>query len=168
MNQVKIKAIFSDYEKFIAALKLLAKNKNLDVEVLSPMPLHEVQKILPQKPSRVRWFTFLGGLIGLGIGIGFPIYTVKEWPLITGGKPLVTMPAFIIVAFELLILAGAIFTLLGLFFTARLPRQNLSNYDIRFSENSFGIILQIEKNQVTELKKSLKEADELVTEPISN
>ena len=61
----RMKAVFSDYKKFIAALKGLAKKPGLDMEVFSPMPLHEVEDILPQKPSPVRWFTFLGGVLGL-------------------------------------------------------------------------------------------------------
>lgn len=168
MNNVhhRIKAVFSDYTKFIAALKLLIKKKDLEIEVFSPMPLPDVEQILPQKPSGVRWFTFIGGIIGLGIGFGFPIYTVKQWPLITGGKPIVTMPAFIIIAFELIILFGAIFTLLGLLYHARLPRQNLSNYDERFSENCYGMILKVHKDKTDELKELLKQADDLVIDEV--
>ena len=166
MNSPKnrIKAVFSDYRTFIDALKLLAEKKHLDVEVFSPMPLHDVENILPQKPSGVRWFTFMGGLFGLGIGFGFPIYTVLQWPLITGGKPVVTIQTFIIIAFELLILFGAIFTLLGLLFYAKLPRQNLSNYDVRFSENSFGMIVLADKSETEELTAILKGADDLVVD----
>jgi hypothetical protein len=164
MNSPKhrIKAVFSDYAAFLNALTCLAQKKDVDFEVFSPMPLHDVEKIFPQKPSGVRWFTFLGGIIGLSIGFGFPIYTVLQWPLITGGKPVVTIQTFIIIAFELLILFGAIFTLLGLLFHAKLPRQNLSNYDVRFSENSFGMIILADKSATEELRAILKNADDLV------
>ena len=162
----RIKAVFNDYDKFIETLKLLAKKKKLDIEIFSPMPLHEVEDIFPQKPSGVRWFTFVGGILGLGIGFAFPIYTVLQWPLITGGKPVVTIQAFIIIAFELLILFGAIFTLLGLLFHARLPRQNLSNYDVRFSDNYYGVIIKAEDNETTNIKEILKSADDVVIDKI--
>lgn len=162
----RIKAVYSDYKQFIAALKLLAKKPGLDMEVFSPMPLHDVEDILPQKPSPVRWFTFLGGMLGLSVGFGFPIYTVLQWPLITGGKPVVTIQTFIIIAFELLILFGAIFTLIGLLLNAKLPRQNLSNYDTRFSENAFGMIIKTDEAQVKELSDILKEADDLAVDEV--
>ncbi len=162
----RIKAVFNDYKKFINALQLLAKKKKLDLEIFSPMPLSEVEKLFPQKPSGVRWFAFLGGIVGLAVGFGFPIYTVLHWPLITGGKPLVTIQAFVIIGFELLILFGAIFTLLGLLFHAKLPRQNLSHYDPRFSENSFGVIIKAEDSEVDELKNMLKNAADLVVDKI--
>ena len=162
----RIKAIFSDYTKFLEALKSLARKKPLDIEIFSPMPLHDVEKLLPQKPSGVRWFTFIGGLFGLVVGFGFPIYTVLQWSLITGGKPIVTVQTFIIIAFELLILFGAIFTLVGLMFHAKIPRQNLSNYDTRFSEDSFGVIIKSEDDEINELKNILKNADDLVVDKV--
>lgn len=161
---VRFKAVYSDYKKFIEALKILSTNEELDLDVFSPMPLHDVAAVLPQKPSGVRWFTFLGGIIGLTIGFAFPIYTVLQWPLITGGKPVVTIQAFIIIAFELLILFGAIFTLLGLLFHAKLPRQDLSDYDVRFSENSFGMIFTVPEDEVKEVSEILEHADDLVAD----
>ncbi|MBN1349638.1 DUF3341 domain-containing protein [candidate division KSB1 bacterium] len=162
----RIKAIFSEYAPFLAALKSVVQFKDIEMEVLSPMPLHDVEKLLPSKPSGVRWFAFLGGILGLAIGIGFPIYTVRQWPLITGGKPLISMPAFIIVAFELLILVGAVFTLLGLLFYAGLPRQNLANYDTRISENAFGLIFVANEEQTQKLKPLLEGADDIIIEAI--
>lgn len=164
---VRIKAIYNNYEKFLSALKVLATKNELEIDVISPMPLHDVEELMPQKPSGVRWFTFVGGIIGLTIGFAFPIYTVLEWPLITGGKPIVTIQAFIIIAFELLILFGAIFTLLGLLFHARLPRQNLSNYDARFSGDSFGFVFSVPENQAEEMKVILKEADDLILDKVA-
>jgi len=168
MTKIKdrIKAVFSDYKAFRQALKLLAKKKNLDIEIFSPMPLHDIEELFPQKPSGVRWFTFIGGILGLAVGFGFPIYTVLQWPIITGGKPVVTIQAFIIIAFELLILFGAIFTLLGLLFYAKLPRQNLSNYDVRFSETNYGVIIKSLGKETPELKNLLKHADDLVVDKV--
>jgi hypothetical protein len=167
-NHYKIKAIFSDQAKFIAAVKSLAGKNDISLEVFSPMPMEEVSELLPQKPSGVRWFTFIGGIFGLFIGFAFPIYTVNQWPLMTGGKPMVTTQAFIIIAFELTILFGAIFTLLGLLFHARLPRHKLVNYDVRFSENSYGIFITSQQNQVEEIKALVNQADEVVLEEIKN
>lgn len=163
----RIKAVFENYENFIGAVKDLAKEKNLtEVEIFSPMPLHDVEKYFPQKPSKVRWFTFVGGILGMAVGFGFPIYTVLQWPIITGGKPVVTIQTFIIIAFELLILFGAIFTLIGLLFTAKLPRQALRDYDERFSTNHFGIVVKSLQKNNEKIVSILKNADDLVIDEV--
>ena len=163
----RIKAVYEKYEDFVEAVKSLSKEKDLvDVEIFSPMPLHVAEEYFPQKPSKVRWFTFIGGILGLAVGFGFPIYTVLRWPLITGGKPVVTIQTFIIIAFELLILFGAIFTLLGLLFTARLPRQALRDYDERFSDNHFGIVVKSEKKNNEKIVNLLGRASDLIVDEV--
>ena len=164
--KTRLKAVYADYSKFIDAVKKLAGDPDLDIEVFSPMPLHDIEALLPQKPSGVRWFTFIGAILGVAVGFGFPIYTVLEWPLITGGKPLVTVQTFIIIAFELLILFGAISTLIGLLIHAKLPRMNLSNYDVRFSENFFGMIIKADDEEAEKLKPILSGADDLVVDTV--
>jgi hypothetical protein len=69
----------------------------------------------------VRFFALGGGITGLVAGFAFTIYTVKSWPLITGGKPLVSTPAFLIIAYELTILFGALVSFFGFILLARLP-----------------------------------------------
>jgi len=162
----RIKAVFDNYERFVETLKKLAAENSLDIEIFSPMPVPEAERLFPQKPSRVRWFTFFGGILGVIIGFAFPVYTALQWPIITGGKPVVTIQVFVIIAFELLILFGAIFTLLGLLISARLPRQNLRNYDVRFSDNSFGVIILTDESHAAELQHLMQEADELIVDQV--
>ena len=54
--------------------------------------------------SPVRVFVLVGGLLGCLSGFALPIYTVLDWPLITGGMPLISIPPFVVIAFELTIL----------------------------------------------------------------
>ena len=157
----KIKAIYSDYTKFKSVLSDLAHAGDHNLEILSPVPLHEVAELFPQKASGVRIFAFCGAILGLIVGLGFPVYTVTQWPLITGGKPIVTYQTFIIIAFELLILFGAIATLVGLLFHARLPRANLSDYDVRISENAYGVIVTSEEEDLQNYRDLLKEAEDI-------
>src|SRR5438309_10226646 len=58
--------------------------------------------------STVATWTLAGGLAGAACGLALTIWTVRQWPgLIIGGKPLVSLPAFSIIAFELTILIAA-------------------------------------------------------------
>jgi molybdopterin-containing oxidoreductase family membrane subunit len=73
-------------------------------------------------------------------GFALTIWTALKWNLITGGKPVVSIPPFVVIAFELTILLGGLCTLLGLLVTARLPSLKGSpRYDPRFSVDRFGV-----------------------------
>jgi hypothetical protein len=64
------------------------------------------------------------------------------WPLVTGGKPIISIPAWVIIAFELMILFGALSTVAGLFISARLPQRRVMQvYDPSFSSDRFGILV---------------------------
>jgi molybdopterin-containing oxidoreductase family membrane subunit len=79
-------------------------------------------------------------LTGTATGFALTIWTALKWNLITGGKPVVSIPPFVVIAFEMTILLGGLCTLLGLLVTSRLPSFKLSpRYDPRFSADRFGI-----------------------------
>ncbi len=91
------------------------------IESVTPIPVHRTESILGLERSPLRFFTLTGGLAGLVAGFVFTIVTVKAWPLITGGKPLISIPPFIIIAFALTILFGALFSFVGFLLLSRLP-----------------------------------------------
>jgi hypothetical protein len=47
--------------------------------------------------------------------------TAVLWAHPTGGRPIITIPPFLIITYELTILFGILFTVLGFFISARLP-----------------------------------------------
>jgi hypothetical protein len=115
--------MFDDKDAFLAKLRelLAAGTKPEQIVVRTPVPVHEAMRLLKTPASRLRFFTFPAALTGLVTGFVLTLYTVWSWPLITGGKPLVSLPPFTIIAFELTILFGAVASLFGFLFLARLP-----------------------------------------------
>ena len=114
---------FDTKEEFLEKLEAMAKEgvKPEAVTTLTPFHVHEAEHILKSKPSQLRFFTLIGSLLGFFLSFAFIIFTVMDWPLITGGKPLVSIPAFIIIAFECTILIGGIVSFLGFLHLNRLP-----------------------------------------------
>jgi hypothetical protein len=134
---------YKDQSKFLHKLEALVGEgvATQAITVVSPYHVHEVDEILDVRPSRLKFFTFFGALSGTITGFAFTIYTVLRWPfLITGGKPLVSIPPFIIIAFELTILFGVISTFLGFLILSKLasPKRIISPIEC---ENDFMIIV---------------------------
>ena len=110
------------------------------ISVFSPIPHHQLEHAMEQGPSLVRWVTFAGGLVGITGGFALCIYSVLSWPLVVGGKELISIPPFVVIGYESMILLGALFNLLGMLALARLPQvKSKAPYDPRFTEDKIGI-----------------------------
>jgi hypothetical protein len=115
--------IFDGKEEFVEALRRLVRDGTPAerIRVFTPFALPEVEKILPGRRSNVRFFALIGAGTGTITGFALTILTTLSWPLIVGGKPIVSIPPFIIIAFALTILFGSLSTFLGFLFLSRLP-----------------------------------------------
>jgi hypothetical protein len=115
--------IFEGEKEFLEELRRLAAGgvPAERIRVYTPFPVPGVEAILPRRRSNVRFFALIGALAGTVSGFALPILTSLDWPLIVGGKPVVSIPPFIIIAFALTILFGALSTFLGFLLLARLP-----------------------------------------------
>ena len=111
-----------------------------DLSVISPVPYHDIEHALEQGPSLVRWVTAIGGFLGCTAGFSLCIYSVLSWPLVVGGKELVSIPPFVVIAYESMILLGAMANLVGMLALARLPQVKApAPYDPRFTEDRIGV-----------------------------
>jgi molybdopterin-containing oxidoreductase family membrane subunit len=78
------------------------------VRAAMPAPFPDVVAALGRPVSPIQWVTFPGALVGLLFGIALTVGTSLAWPLVTGGKPIVSVPPFVIVIFELTVLVGSL------------------------------------------------------------
>ncbi len=91
------------------------------LELMSPVPLEGVEEVLGERKSVIKHFTFFGGLIGGISGFLLAAGTAVLWAHPAGGRPIITIPPYLIITYELTILFGILFTVLGFFISARLP-----------------------------------------------
>ncbi len=120
---MKKRYAFDEKYHFLVKLKELRKSgiSPQNINIFTPYPVHEAENILKIKTSPLRFFTLLGALLGLIFGFFFTIWTSLDWPIIRGGKPIIAIPAFIIIAFELTILFGGVISFIGYLFLSKLP-----------------------------------------------
>src|SRR5687768_12647114 len=134
--------VFSEIDAAVEAIERLRAAGLHRIVTFSPMPSHDLEHALHPTPSPVRLFTLVGGLTGAATGFALPTLTSLDWPLVTGGKPIISIPPMVIIAFELTILFAALSTVAGLFINARLPRARAQViYDPRFSAGHFGVFV---------------------------
>ena len=90
-------------------------------ELMSPIPIEGVEEVLGEKRSVIKRFTLFGGLIGGLSGFALAAGTAVLYVHPVGGRPIITIPPYLIITYELLIFFGILFTVLGFFISARLP-----------------------------------------------
>ena len=148
--------IFSYLDSTIETVKKLKDAGFNNLRVFSPYPSHEIEEVMDEPESIVRFFTLGGAMLGAACGVGFTVLTSMDWPLSVSAKPIVSLPPFMIIIFELTILMGALATLLGLLINSRL-RHNAprSMYDTRFSVDKFGVMITCEKDSVKDVEDIL-------------
>ena len=93
--------------------------------------------------SPVRFFTLVGALTGMFTGFGICLLMDYDWPMIVGGKQagFYSLPAYVIIGFEMTILLGAIATILGMLWMGRLPNPKRRVLDERLTDDRFAIFL---------------------------
>ncbi len=115
-------------------------------DAFTPFPLHEIDEALGIKRSILPCLIFAGGITGLLTGLGLQYYVhVYEWPIIVGGRPHFSLPAFIPAMFELTILFSAFVAVLGMLFLNGLPSPyhpvfNVPRFALATREKFFLII----------------------------
>jgi len=92
------------------------------IDAYSPFPIEGLAEAIGFRHNLVPLVTLIGGLIG-GLGGYFMQYWMMaiNYPINVSGKPPNSWPAFIVITFEMTILFGAIFSVLGMLALNGLP-----------------------------------------------
>lgn len=101
--------LYDDEVKLIEAVKA-AKADHLEIyDVYCPFPVHGLDPVLGLAESRLHIGGFFYGACGTLLAFGFMTWVfTRDWPIIFGGKPYFSAPAFIPITFELTVLFAAI------------------------------------------------------------
>jgi hypothetical protein len=78
--------------------------------------------------------------------------------LVTGGKPILSIPPMINVLYEGTLLGALVFTVLGVIFESRLPDLGGTPYDPRISEGYLGLVVRAGDGRHAEAERLLRRA----------
>ena len=154
-----ILGVFAYMDDLLAALRALKEAKLAVQAVYSPLRREEIQEAMGPKPSVIRIFTLVGGVLG-GISlVSLATYAHLRWKLDTGGKPVLPWIPWVVVFFEGLILFAVLSTVISMVFKGRMPRRHPpKGYDFRFSHDRFGIHVSCPEVEFERVSKILKES----------
>ena len=159
MKKDFVLAIFDDDQKLLkGAFK--ARDKNIEMyDVYTPFPVHGLDDAMGIKRSWLPYVTFVMGAVGLSVAMGFQIWTSAfSWPIIIGGKPFVSWPAFIPVTFEVTVLFAAHGTVAAfLIYNKLFPGKEPFILHAEQTCNKFIIAIEKDKVNVEDVTKLFQE-----------
>ena len=113
--------LFHEPQSALAAAGTLKGAGFATPELMSPVPIEGVEEVLGEKKSVIKRFSLFGGLFGGLFGFALAAGTAVLYVHPAGGRPIITIPPYLIITYEMLILFGILFTVLGFFISSRLP-----------------------------------------------
>lgn len=105
-------------------LKAAEKTKQANVKLFdcfTPCPIHGLDHAMGLHRSWIPVLTFIGGIMALILGLAYISFIdLLNWPIVYGGKPFFSWPAYVPILFELTIYFAAVFTVVAVLVLGRL------------------------------------------------
>ncbi|HEY3270663.1 MAG TPA: DUF3341 domain-containing protein, partial [Geothrix sp.] len=144
LHRSRFRASFPDPEQLLRAVAHLRSAGHRVLDTYTPFPVHGMDEAMGLRPSRLPRACLAFAALGLALAAGLQIWTsAVDYPLIMGGKPLLAIPAFIPVAFELTVLLAGLGVVASFFVAARM-RPRLRIPDLHPGANDDRFILAAE------------------------
>ena len=113
-----------------------------DLEVLTHTPYPEGTFGEEPVQHHLLVFPLVGAACGLVVGLLLTIGVQLAYPMIQGGKPLLSIPPMINVLYEATLLGAIVLTVLGVIFESRLPDFSGEPHDPRIGEGVVGVLVR--------------------------
>ena len=136
--------------------------------VYSPIPSEELEGAMGITSSPVGLWALIGGLTGCTTGLLLTAGTSLAYPLVTQGKPIVSIPPYIVVMFELTVLLTGIFSLFAMLVHARRPKLRLAaTYRPEFSVDRWGIFIPVAADRRADVERLVADTGPISIEATS-
>jgi hypothetical protein len=104
-----IQGVFQREDDLLRAAEIARKQGWRIVDVYSPYPLHHAGPLLGLPRSRLPRAAFVYGALGVALALAFQFWaSAWDWPLNVGGRPWNSLPAFVPVTFEMMVLCAGV------------------------------------------------------------
>lgn len=123
-------AEFDSAERLVDAVKQTRSADYRTMDAYSPFPIDGLAEALGFKDRRVPILMLIGGIGGAVLGFGMQVYTNLSFPIDIGNRPLIAVPAFMLITFELAVLCAVLSSIGGMLLLNHLPRLHHPVFDV--------------------------------------
>jgi hypothetical protein len=104
-----MQGVFAREEDLLRAAETVRQRGWQVVDIYTPYPLHQAAALLGLSRSRLPCTAFVFGLLGVALALWFQFWvSALDWPLNVGGRPWNSLPAFVPVTFEMMVLCAGL------------------------------------------------------------
>ena len=141
---------FNDPHSLVVATAKVRSSEFKSFDAYTPYPVHGLDDAMGLKRSWIPFVTFGAGLTGLAVAFTLQYWTsAVDWPIIVGGKPMNSWPAFVPVIFELTVLLAGLSTVAAMFIANRLPNISRKSFDPSLTRDRFALVIEAPKPKST-------------------
>ncbi len=151
-------ALFNTPDEIVNAAKKTSEKGYKKYDVNTPYPVHGMFNAMKLQPSKLGYVALIVGLSAV-LGIILTLYWISavDYPIVVGGKPFFSFPAFVPVIFEVTVLSASIGTVLALLFVFfKFPNNSYPLHDTNYMKNvssdKYGLCILAEDPIFDELK----------------
>ena len=121
MSRRVVLGAFASEEEILGATRAARAEGLKILDVYTPYAVHGLDAAIGVKRSRLPWICFLAALLGAVLKLWFEFWTTMvDWPVNIGGKPWNSLPAFVPVTFEVMVLSAGLSTVFAFLLVSRL------------------------------------------------
>jgi hypothetical protein len=121
MSRRVVLGIFQSEEDILEATYATRRSGLTILDVYAPYAVHGLDRAMGLRPSRLPWICFLAAAVGAILKLWFEFWTTMvDWPVNVGGKPWNSLPAFVPVTFEVMVLSAGLTTVFAFLVVSRL------------------------------------------------
>ncbi len=131
---------FDDPNTLVNAMVKVRDQNFQFFDAFTPYPVHGLEAAQGLKRSPLPYVTLVAGVTGCLLAFLFEYWTSAiDWPLIVGGKPFNSWPAFVPIMFELTVLFAGLATVGAMFLFNGLPNIKRKTFDPSLTRDRFAI-----------------------------
>lgn len=144
MSRRTLMGVFAREADVLAATDAARRDGLTILDVYAPYAVHGLDRAMALQPSRLPWVCFLLGLGGAAFKVWFEYWTTAvSWPINVGGKPWNSLPAFVPVTFEVMVLFAGVSTVVAFLLVAGLrPWRRAALVHPAVTDNRFVLLLE--------------------------
>jgi hypothetical protein len=146
MTHRTIQGVFEREADLLRAAELVNQQGWRIVDIYTPYPVHETARLMGLGRSRLPYAAFAFGALGVGLAFLFQFWvSAWDWPINVGGRPWNSLPAFVPVAFEMMVLFGGLGVVLAWLVACRLyPGKHAVLPSLKVTDDRF--VLEIRQS----------------------